>query len=365
MSRRRRERPIKRVNPSGRERWVARYTGMDGQRRSAGTFGRRHEAQDAIDAAYDSQAHGAPETVRGYAATWTERYPRATRTNVTNESRIAAVLEVELDGRKLADWPFRDLRRRQAVDLVDHMLRVQRRAASGAQNVLRTLSAMAEDAITDEIADFNFVRGVRVRANDPRAIGETRPPTVFTFAQMHRFALQGGRWEPMLRVITDCGLRLGEVVGLERRDFDGQALHLRGAAHAGRFVPGDQPTKNHLRTVPCPPSVNELLLGMPARIDTPLLFPTPTGRIWHESNFRRDVWNPTTKAAGIGAQVGDRWKPGIRPQDCRHSWVTHLRAAGIDPADLAQVAGHTVETATARYTHALGRSDDQIRQVIG
>jgi integrase len=53
------------------------------------------------------------------------------------------------------------------------------------------------------------------------------------------------------------------------------------------------------------------------------------------------------------------------PQDLRHSWVTHLRAAGIDPADLAEVAGHTVETATARYTHALGRSDDAIRQVLG
>jgi hypothetical protein len=43
------------------------------------------------------------------------------------------------------------------------------------------------------------------------------------------------------------------------------------------------------------------------------------------------------------------------PHDFRHSWVTHLRAAGIDPADLAVLAGHTVETATARYTHALGR----------
>jgi hypothetical protein len=34
------------------------------------------------------------------------------------------------------------------------------------------------------------------------------------------------------------------------------------------------------------------------------------------------------------------------------------------PADLAAVAGHTAETATARYTHALGRSDDRFRQVI-
>lgn len=86
-----------------------------------------------------------------------------------------------------------------------------------------------------------------------------------------------------------CRLRLGEVLGLERGDFDGEALHLRGSAHAGVFTPGDQPTKRHVRTVPCPPSTAQLIRAMPARIDTPLLFPTPAGRIWHESNFRRDV----------------------------------------------------------------------------
>lgn len=56
----------------------------------------------------------------------------------------------------------------------------------------------------------------------------------------------------MLRVFTDCGLRLGEVLGLGRGDFDGEALHL-------------------------------------------LLFPTPAGRIWHESNFRRDVKRLTAR----------------------------------------------------------------------
>jgi hypothetical protein len=42
--------------------------------------------------------------------------------------------------------------------------------------------------------------------------------------------------------------------------------------------------------------------------------------------------------------------------------VTHLRAAGIDPADLADVAGDSLETATTRYTYALRGSHDQIRR---
>lgn len=51
----------------------------------------------------------------------------------------------------------------------------------------------------------------------------------------------------------------------------------------------------------------------------------------------------------------------IRPHDCRHSWITHLRAAGIDDADLADAA----ETMIGTYTHALGRSHDRIRRLIG
>ena len=164
------------------------------------------------------------------------------------------------------------------------------------------------------------------------------------------------------------------MLGLERQDFDGEAFTFRGSAHDGVFVPGDQPTKKHVRSVPCPPSTVQLVRALPARIDTPLLFPTPTGRLWWERNFKRDVWYPAQERwGGIDSKLPAKERRAlvvergfdVRPHDFRHSWVTHLRAAGIDPADLAQVAGHTVETATARYTHALGRSDERIRQVIG
>jgi integrase len=178
---------------------------------------------------------------------------------------------------------------------------------------------------------------------------------VVSFEEMHAFAEAAGPYEAMIRVFSDCGPKLGEVLGLERQDFDGEVFSFRGSAHEGVFIPGDQPTKKHVRTVPCPPSTVQLVRALPTRIDTPLLFPTPTGKIWWERNFKRDVWFPAREASGIDCS----------PHDFRHSWVTHLREAGIDPADLAEVAGHTVETATTRYTHALGRSDDRIRQVIG
>lgn len=45
--------------------------------------------------------------------------------------------------------------------------------------------------------------------------------------------------------------------------------------------------------------------------------------------------------------------------------MSNLRAGGIDDADLAAVAGQTVETMVSVYTHPLERSHETIRQLIG
>lgn len=44
--------------------------------------------------------------------------------------------------------------------------------------------------------------------------------------------------------------------------------------------------------------------------------------------------------------------------------VSHLRATGINDADLAEIAGHRVETMLARYAHPVGVSLDAIRSAI-
>lgn len=123
-----------------------------------------------------------------------------------------AHIDVEAEGIPLKDWPMREPRRRDALILVDHMLRTEGRATTGAVGILRSLSAMVEDAITDEVCDLNPSKGIRVRANDPRAQKRRRPIRVFSFEEMRRFAKAAGRYEPMVRTFTDTGLRLGEVL---------------------------------------------------------------------------------------------------------------------------------------------------------
>jgi len=252
---RHRERPTRRVNPSGKIRWVARYTGPDGKRRSAGTFRLEREAQDAIDAAYALPRR--QDTIASYLPKWLEEHPVSERTTRTNRGRIRAVLNVGLEGVELGDWAMRDLRRRHAKDLVAHMLTVQGRAPEGARNILRALSAMAEDAIGDELTELNPWKGVKVRDDDKRAVKHSREPRVWTFDEMHEFASYAGAYEPMLRVMADCGLRVGEVFAVLRSSLQlaDEIIEIRGSAWEGQVVPSSR-EKNHHRDAPLSPAAS-------------------------------------------------------------------------------------------------------------
>jgi hypothetical protein len=232
-----------------------------------------------------------------YFATWATRHPRSERTNATNEHRIGRILDAEIEGIPLKQWPMRELRRRHALALVDHMLRVQGRATTGVVGILRSLSAMTEDAITDEVADLNPFKGVRVRANDPRAKKQRRGPHPRLQLRADARLRQGGR------SLRGNGPRrhrhrheAGEVP-LRREDFDGETLKVRRTAHEGTVLEGtktDHGEHDAGRTVPVPATLAWMIEAQ-LRLngeDCELLFTTPTGRMWRERNFYRDVWKP-------------------------------------------------------------------------
>ena len=381
----RRERPIPRVNPSGEKVWNARATDPSGKRHYRGTFKLKREAQDAIDAAYEEWAGEPPsrDTVGEYAAVWTERHPRSARTNYDRESKLRQVLDVKIEGRRLRDWPLAELQRSHARDLVDHMLRGQGRAAAGASAILRVLSAMAEDAIDDRCATVNPFKGVRLRAGDARVSKPARATRIWRLDEMHRFATAAGpRNEPMIRMLSDCGVRVGEMLALRRglQDLKAGVFRVRGSAWNGAVIENSR-EKNHDREGPIPPSTLALLRAIPTRIDVEWLFPTPGaahtrrpridwpsheelqaeletmsyralsrklgvsdnalrnrirahqagrqpgegprndgGKLWRYDNWMRDVWNPAVRRTGMEAT----------PKEFRASWETHLIAAGAN-----------------------------------
>lgn len=365
-SRMRPEAPMKRRYKDGKVRWLARYTDpRTGKRRYArpewnrgkATFERKADAQQAIVEAYGFDQDG--KTVGEYAERWLDRHPRAERTNVSYRLRFEAVADVEIDGQPFRDWRFADLRRRHAHDLIDHLLREQGRAAKGATGILRVLSAMAEDAITDEITEVNAFRRLIVKADDPRVQKKAREPQVWTVEEMRRFAAAAPKdSEALIRFLSDCGMRIGEVFALAREDYDRreQVIRIHRTAHEGRITEGLKGKRGggEERFAPVPDCLAELLEARPVRIDSDLLFPTPRGSVWRYRNFIRDVWDPAREATGLNPT----------PHDFRHSFVSEMRAAGINDDDLAAITGHSVTTMLTHYSHSLGRSFQSVRDAL-
>jgi integrase len=366
---RRRETPRARTNPAGQKVWVARWTDRAGKRRYGwppaipGTYRLKREAQAAIDACYDREASGGdPErrdTVGAYAKTWTDRHPRSERTNRSYDGRVKSVQDVKLEGRPFKDWPLSEVRRRHATDLVDHMLRQQGRAASGAQGVVRVLSAMFQDALSDDLAVANPFLKVTVRASDPRVQKAPRVIQTWSWQQMHALCAASSE-AAMLRLLSDCGLRLGELLPLERGDIWDGHLVVSKTAFEGRVLAGTKTDHGKAaagRRVPLTAECEALLRALPRWTKTTLLFPNGIGKLRSERNFYRDVWYPARKAVpGMGAAT---------PHEFRHSWVSHMLAAGVDQAYVAEIAGHTVTTAMKHYRHVTARDVEAVRAVVG
>jgi excisionase family DNA binding protein len=397
VGRARHNRPYRRTYDDGRAVWVARYRDLTGAQRYAkprwngeiSTFLRKADAQLAIDEALEAERFSGdrPQKIGEYfEGGWLDRHPRSERTNKTYTDRIACVLDVAIEGAPFRDWLFDELRRRHVHQLLDHLLRVQRRSAEGARGILRSLSAMSKDAIGEDAAQNNPFMGIRLRRSDPRIQKPPRQIRIWTFEQMREFAAAGrpevrartcrppdrrskaaykvteGRfyserdYEALLLTPAPTGLRLGEFLALRRRDYADGLLDFEFSSHDGKLVASSD-QKNHDRAVPVPASLAVLydrILELDGDDDDPL-FKTATGRRWSERNFYRDVWTPAKVATGMDPT----------PHEFRHSYITLLRAAGIDDADLAQIAGHRIETMISIYTHPLGRSHQAIRDVLG
>jgi integrase len=71
------------------------------------------------------------------------------------------------------------------------------------------------------------------------------------------------------------------------------------------------------------------------------------GRLWTDTayrNWRRRVFAPAAHAAGM---------PNVRPYDLRHSFASLLFAEGVNPAEIAEQLGHSLQTLLGTYTHVI------------
>jgi integrase len=153
----------------------------------------------------------------------------------------------------------------------------------------------------------------------------------------------GPLYGPMVVFAAATGLRPGEWIALEHRDLDRAArvVYVRRAFAHG--VLRSTKTRRSVRAVPLQAVALDALERLPARPETPLLFPAPRGGYLDLHNFRRRAWKPAQLAAGIG--------PVRRPYDLRHTFATFALRAGISTFDLSRFMGASLTMIDRHYGH--------------
>ena len=140
-------------------------------------------------------------------------------------------------------------------------------------------------------------------------------------------------------IMLYCGLRRGELLGLQAGDIAGDTLTVRRAVYYVSNQPrlSEPKTAASIRTVPAPDFVLRLLPKMTR--DCFIL--TGTRKPMTEQVFMR-AWENYNKAVGIS----------VRCHDLRHSYCTWLRDSGIDMHQAIIWMGHADEKMILRvYDH--------------
>ncbi len=152
----------------------------------------------------------------------------------------------------------------------------------------------------------------------------------------------------VILLLYGCGLRTGEVAGLNKQDLDSERQEL--IIHRAK---GDIE-----RRVAVPAAVwTELLAYLAERGGKRgALFKTPVKKRRINSHIITGIAARARERAGLTKHV--------TPRMLRHSFATHLMDAGVDIGVISRLMGHSGPRETGIYLHALRRSKEQAVQTL-
>lgn len=157
--------------------------------------------------------------------------------------------------------------------------------------------------------------------------------------------LLGARDRAILEVLYSTGIRVSEVVGINRGDVDdqGEAIIIRGKGRRERLVPLGAHALKALRHYIAMHDKQLAAAGLTAGSDSEAaLFVNKHGGRLSSRSVRR-------KVSKYLAEVG--LDPEISPHTIRHSFATHLLDNGADLRSVQELLGHQSLSSTQVYTH--------------
>lgn len=157
----------------------------------------------------------------------------------------------------------------------------------------------------------------------------------------------GSRDRAILETLYSTGVRVSELVGLDRQHLDeiGQAVIVKGKGKKERVVPMGshalQAIRNYLNLLDADPTFRTVHQAREQGQSVPLFVNKSAGRLSARSVRR--------KLDKYLSEVG--LDPSISPHTLRHSFATHLLDNGADLRSVQELLGHQSLSTTQIYTH--------------
>jgi len=178
----------------------------------------------------------------------------------------------------------------------------------------------------------------------PNPAPPPRPIRVYSLEELEALERElGPALGPVVPFAAATGLRPSEWAALERRHVDGERRVIT--------VEGTKTLRSR-RQVPLSQRALEALGRVPARLDSPLVFPAGGGGRINLNNFRRREWAPAVEAAGIARPA--------RIYDLRSTFASRALAAGVAPFELARIMGSSIVMIELHYGALMAGAGDSI-----
>lgn len=331
------EKDLKREGPTmasieklGEHRWRARWRNPDGRQR-AKTFPTKRAASNYLAVVGTSMQAGDyldPAASRAKVADFAPKW-LAAQGHLKASTR--ATYEHMLTKHVLPRWGTTPLGKVTHEDVAAWVSDLSAAGLSAAtvRYAFRVLSMLLDFAVRAKRVRQNAAAGVKL----PRAASAEK--RYLTHQEVARLADAAGDRRAVVLVLAYCGLRWGELAALRvgRVDLLRRRIRVEEAVSEvrGRLVWGS-PKSHQVRSVPIPRFlVDELAVQVAGKGADELVFTAGRGGVLRNLNFRRDVFDPAAKIAGL---------EGLTPHELRHTAASLAVSAGANVKAVQRMLGH-------------------------
>lgn len=318
--------------PSGKYR--AGYRAADGKKRYVrGTFDHKAAAKrEAAAAERDARVLGwrDPSSAARPWGEWAENWWETRKVEPATLIREMSMRRNHIDDH----WA-----KTRLIDITKHdvkawagLLAKKGLEPSSVQRILNVFRSSLSAAVDAEILVANPADRVRV------TVGQKDTRRYLTQAEARLLLAEfSGVDLAMVSVLLYCGLRYGEMAGLQSKRVREGSIRVAEVWDSAARELKAYPKGRSIRDVPIPEHVRPLL-----NLSGTMVFSKPREPVPDYSNWRKAVWLPAVERSKIGA---------TKIHDLRHTYASWLLQAGVPLAEVGKLLGHADPSTTQIYAH--------------